>query len=394
MSTRTSPGRRSDWKSARDGVDLAAVATGLLGPAPGRVGERGRRLWWPCPFHEDRNPSFCVDPGRVFWRCFGCGEHGDAASLVMRLEGLTFPEAVARLTGGGPAPSRSARPHPMRPARTEPEAPNGMPHAEALALIAESSARLWSPEGAGALAYLTGPRGLSTDTIRAARLGWTPGVRLVSRDGRPYTARGVVIPWLDGDRLALLKIRQPEGVRPKYAEAFRDRPASYPGPGAIRPGRPLVVPEGEFDALLLAQEFGELAAVVTLGSASARPAPGLVAPWLASPLWYIATDADDAGDKAAAGWPPRARRARPPTPFNDWTEARQAGLDLRRWWSERLAGIEAPPLFTWPELARLRWGPSEGDPETGIIVDQTDTARRMAALAALWTGRGDADESP
>src|SRR4051812_31674395 len=103
---------RIDWAEVRERIDLVAVATDLLGEAPGRIGERGRRLWWPCPFHEDRNPSFCIDPGMTSWHCYGCGEHGDAASLVMRLEGITFPEAVARLTGGGPAPSRSPRPQP------------------------------------------------------------------------------------------------------------------------------------------------------------------------------------------------------------------------------------------------------------------------------------------
>ena len=46
---------------------------------------------------------------------------------------------------------------------------------------------------------------------------------------------GWVIPWFDGDRLAKVKIRQPKGTEPKYAEAFRDRPAIFPDPAAIRP---------------------------------------------------------------------------------------------------------------------------------------------------------------
>jgi hypothetical protein len=50
---------RLDWPSVRDRVDLTAVATALLGEPAGRRGERGRRLWWSCPFHPDRNPSFC-----------------------------------------------------------------------------------------------------------------------------------------------------------------------------------------------------------------------------------------------------------------------------------------------------------------------------------------------
>ena len=117
-----------------------------------------------------------------------------------------------------------------------------------------------------------------------------------------------------------------------------DRPRIYPGPEAIRPGVPLVIAEGEFDALLLGQELGELAAVVTLGSASARPEVGILGMMLAAPVWFLATDADDAGDKAASGWPARARRARPPAPDKDWTEALQSGVNLRRWWSDRLGG--------------------------------------------------------
>jgi len=85
--------RRIDWNFERDRIDLAAVATRLLGEPPGRIGERGRRLWWCCPFHEDRNPSFMIDPGEHSWHCFGCGEHGDAATLVMKLQRMTFPEA-------------------------------------------------------------------------------------------------------------------------------------------------------------------------------------------------------------------------------------------------------------------------------------------------------------
>src|SRR4051812_47357722 len=102
---RTTTGKpRIDWQIERERIDLAALATGLLGPAPGRRGERGRRLWWHCPFHRDPNPSFVVEPGKPWWRCRGCGEHGDAASLLMKLEGLSFPAALARLAGQ-PAPS-------------------------------------------------------------------------------------------------------------------------------------------------------------------------------------------------------------------------------------------------------------------------------------------------
>jgi hypothetical protein len=211
---------------------------------------------------------------------------------------------------------------------------------------------------------LTGLRHLTAETIRAARLGWTPSATIPKEDrSGGFIARGVVIPWFASGRLALVKIRQPDGRRPKYAEAFRDpaRLVCYPGPEAIRAGRPLVVVEGEFDALCLGEALGELAAVVTLGSASARPEAANLVWMLSAAPWFIATDADPAGDKAASGWPARARRVRPPEPFKDWTEAKAAGVDLARWWRDILAGIERPPLFTWNDLAGSRWGPALTD---------------------------------
>ncbi len=374
---------RIDWKTERDRINLADVATALLGAPPGRRGEHGRRSWWNCPIHDDANPSFCVDPERGTWYCFGCGEHGDAASLVMRIKGIPFPEAVAYLTGGAlPAGQDVPRPKPPdRRGSKPPAGPSGLPEAEALALVAESSARLWSPEGSEALAYLTGPRCLTPETIRAARLGWTPGTRLTTKDGRTYHARGIVIPWFDRGRLSLLKIRQPEGDRPKYAEVFRDRPGLYPGPEAIRPGGPLVITEGEFDALLLGQDLGDRAAVVTLGSASGRPDARCLGPLLPAYPWFVATDADPAGDDAFRHWPARSRRVRPPAPFKDWTEARQGGVNLRRWWSDRLGG-GAPPLFTWHELATWRWAGADRS-DNVLVIDRPDPARRRIALEAL-----------
>jgi DNA primase len=55
-----------------------------------------------CPFHEDRNPSFVVYPQTQTFHCFGCREHGDVISFLMRIERLTFPEAlrVLRELGG------------------------------------------------------------------------------------------------------------------------------------------------------------------------------------------------------------------------------------------------------------------------------------------------------
>jgi DNA primase len=394
---------RIDWNEIKDKIDLAAVVTRHLGPALKR---RGRRLYWRCPFHEDRDPSFVVDPTKQRWDCYPCGIGGDAAAFAMKHGSMSFPEAVTYLAGGS-SPTRPPMPRPRPPAKPPADAkvePEEMSEADALALVEAAAGRLWTPEGSDALAYLTG-RGLTPETIRAARLGSCPPL---DRPGQP---RGIVIPWFDGDRLTLVKIRQPEGRKPKYYEMFRSpgtrsdpsgarSPGIYPGRRVIRPGRPLVIVEGEFDCLLVGQELADLAAVVTLGSASARPGPGILGPLLAAAPWYIATDADEAGDVAASGWPARARRVRPPMlrphpldrvekPKADWTDLYRHGVNLRRWWSDRLGGIEAPPLFTWEELTLLRWGPAADDPTPGLIVDKPDRGRMLAALKAAVQAEAD-----
>jgi hypothetical protein len=113
-------------------------------------------------------------------------------------------------------------------------------------------------------------------------------------------------------------------------------------------------------------------------------------PILAATPWYVATDADPAGDKSADAWlatSGRCRRVRPPAEFKDWTEAAQGGVDLRRWWSDRLAGAESPAIFTWDDLYPLRWGAAS--PEPGITIDRPDRARMLAAVATIGGEPGD-----
>jgi hypothetical protein len=158
----------------------------------------------------------------------------------------------------------------------------------------------------------------------------------------------------------------------------------------------LIVTEGELDCLVLADALGELAAVVTLGSASARPGPRSLAVMLAAPRWYIGSDADDAGDKAAAGWPARARRVRPPDPFKDWTEAKAGGVDLRRWWQEAVArelvlarlqarGVRLDGRLVYPRIAIGTVTGRVG--YTDPALQNMPEGERLARLAPVAEGR-------
>lgn len=51
----------------------------------------------PCPFHDEKSPSFTVNPSRQKYHCFGCGAGGDSINFVMEYEKLSYPEAIEKL---------------------------------------------------------------------------------------------------------------------------------------------------------------------------------------------------------------------------------------------------------------------------------------------------------
>jgi len=73
---------------------------------------RGSNLVGLCPFHEDTSPSFVVTPSRNLFHCLGCGQGGDPIEFVKLRDGVSFRQAVEKLTSGNGRPSNGRPPEP------------------------------------------------------------------------------------------------------------------------------------------------------------------------------------------------------------------------------------------------------------------------------------------
>ena len=299
----------------------------------------GRALVGRCPFHADGGrPNLHVYPGNASWYCYRCASGGDVISFVMRLEGLGFRDAIARLDGG----SGCTCPTPIRPvkrARARRARPTVRGAAERACLAAAVELyhnRLLADPAA--LAYVAG-RGLERSTFERCRVGYVGGdelaaylrwrhlpaqaavrVGLLGREGREFLAGRVVVPetrrgeplWLVGRTIGA------DRGGPKYLGL----PGAKPLLGwETALGSPSVIlVEGVFDWLTLVQwDFPALALVgtrvrpetlCTLGARFERV--------------YLALDADDAGREAAATLArvlgPRAATVRLPDGVKDVAE--------------------------------------------------------------------------
>jgi len=133
-----------------------------------RLRRAGRNFVGLCPFHNEKTPSFSVNAERGFFHCFGCGAGGSAFNFIMRVEGLTFPEAVRSLAKkyGVTIPEHDV----AGPAAGEREA-----MLKASEVAADFFAHvLWNTtDGALARDYLKS-RGISVETARAFMLGFAP----------------------------------------------------------------------------------------------------------------------------------------------------------------------------------------------------------------------------
>ncbi len=165
----------------RQAVDIVDVAGGYF-----QLRREGRQFKALCPWHDDARPSLQVNPERQSYRCWVCDIGGDVFSLVMRMEGVTFPEAMQMLAdraGVVVAPSAGANPEKARQKQSL---------YAVLSWAAEQYHRylLRAEEAKPARDYLA-DRGISADSITKFSLGYAPESwdwlqKQASRGGPPH----------------------------------------------------------------------------------------------------------------------------------------------------------------------------------------------------------------
>jgi DNA primase len=312
---------RERVRDAVDFAELVGARTELR-----RAGQR--RLQGLCPFHEERTPSFGIDPVEKLYHCFGCGEGGDVFKFVMETEGLDFTGALESLADRYGVELEREAEDPRDAARRA-------RRDRLLALLERTAAYyvrvLWeSPEAADARVYLAG-RGLEEGVLREYRVGYAPsawdrvltasrragyteeellasGLATRGRDGRGVYdrfRRRITFPLCDekGHVLGFGARTMSESSGPKYLnssdnEVFHKGSMLYgvdlARAAAARAGRVVLV-EGYTDAIALRQA-GVAEVVGSMGTAlTVRQVDALAR---LAPTTLFCQDPDAAGQQA------------------------------------------------------------------------------------------------
>jgi DNA primase len=296
---------------------------------------RGGEYAGPCPFCGGKD-RLHVQPARGRWWCRQCSpdEHWeDVIAYVQKRDGVSFREAVERLSDGRLSPG-------FEPAQSSHQTPKPQsPDWSTIVggLVNEFVDALWcgSPASRGALKWLH-DRGLEDDTLKAWLIGFNPAARKVNG---LWIEAGITIPYYAGAELYAINVRRPDVYVRKCPKADKYRMITGSqrvlfgaDHAAAKPD--VVIVEGEFDALLAWQAVSDYFDVFTMGGARSMPGSS----WLTYLAWgerfYIATDNDEAGNEAAGRWMKlvgsRGIRAGVPA-GKDLTEYWQKDGNIRQW---------------------------------------------------------------
>jgi DNA primase len=315
----------------------------------------------PCPIPGCRchNDGFRVQPQQKRWLCRNCtdGKWQDAIALVMRIEGLPFGEAVQRLAGHQ-TPTVPTQITLSDDAISTP--PSSVWQRRARDVTLRAQELLWSPAGSqgifwempepqtGAIqAVQLSPldwlrrRGLKDETIQKFQLGLIPrdardDARNWGMPGKPlFLSQGITLPGMVGETCWYLKVRRARS-KPKYLHMRGSKPAMFMA-NDLSAHSAILFCEGEFDAMLLVQEAGDLAGIATFGSASQHLD---VAAWgwylLHACRFLVAYDMDGKSENGAQGLLTLRHSVRANIPQlqpkdKDLTDFYKSGGDLRHW---------------------------------------------------------------
>jgi DNA primase len=301
---------------------------------------RGGEYHGACPFCGGTD-RFRVQPERDFWACRQCGKSGDRIAFLVETGRLSSAEAYE--ARHSTEPSLSPPSAPALPVTAMP--PTLVWQTRAWELVVQAQDALWSARGARALAWLR-RRGLTEANISRAGLGYQItdtwenradwGLPLEADKPKPvWLPRGIVIPWFIGADLWRINIRRPAGD-PKYIGPAGFGNALY-NADQITPDRPVVLVEGELDALSLEQTANDLVVPAATGSVSGARRARWIATLAIAPLVLIAFDADQAGDEARQYWLRVLPNSQYWRPFWGDANAMHQGDSIREW---MLAGLK------------------------------------------------------
>ncbi|MCL1902014.1 MAG: DNA primase, partial [Alphaproteobacteria bacterium] len=136
--------------------------------------KKGQNFWGCCPFHNEKTPSFSVNEQKGFYHCFGCGEHGDIISFLMKSQNMQYIDAIRELANMAGLKMPDYKP------KTPEQTAREQTYVEIMTGAARAyAAALFSPAGASALEYIK-KRGFSIDVIKRYGLGYAPGANVIA----------------------------------------------------------------------------------------------------------------------------------------------------------------------------------------------------------------------
>ena len=130
--------------------------------------KKGQNYWGCCPFHNEKTPSFSVNEAKGFYHCFGCGEHGDIISFVMKSENVDFKTAITELAAQAGLKMPDYKPKPAAQIAREESYFQIMSNA-----CDVYQKLLFDESGKVALEYVR-KRGFTDDMIKKYRIGYAP----------------------------------------------------------------------------------------------------------------------------------------------------------------------------------------------------------------------------